>query len=120
MDLDELRRQIRSLVTLEDAPEPVLSRFCDLRGCPEAARERSSSRLAAGRADVVVTLRDRGTPSAKEELVRLAVAGGAHVEVVEESEALARLGGVGALLRYAGPDVALAEAATAGAAAART
>lgn len=76
--------------------------------------------LAAGRADVVVTLRDWGTPSSKEELVRLAVAGGAHVEVVEESETLARLGGVGALLRYAGPDVAVAEAATARADAVRT
>lgn len=63
--------------------------------------------LAAGRVDVLVLLRGWGTPAAREELVRLAEAGGAHVEVVEESEALARLGGVGALLRYAGPDVAV-------------
>lgn len=87
-------------------------------GLAAAGADEVGRALAAGRADVVVILRGWGTPAAREELVRLAEVGGAHVEVVEESEALARLGGVGALLRYAGPDVAAAEAATAGVAAA--
>lgn len=82
-------------------------------GLAAAGVEETRRALAGGRADVVVILREWGTPAEREELARLAEAGSAHVEVVEESETLARLGGVGALLRYAGPDVAAAGAAAA-------
>ena len=40
----------------------------------------------------------------KEEMVRLAQQTGCHVEVVEHSDALIQLGGVGCLLRYAAPE----------------
>jgi len=40
----------------------------------------------------------------KEEMVRLAEQAGCGVEVVEHSDALMQLGGVGCLLRYAAPE----------------
>lgn len=40
----------------------------------------------------------------REEMVRMAEQGGSEVEVVNHSDALIRLGGVGCLLRFAGPE----------------
>jgi protein required for attachment to host cells len=62
----------------------------------------SLSALQEGRADRVIVLdEDEGLDGARrEELTRLAIGNDVHVEVVQRSEELARLGGVGCLLRY--------------------
>jgi hypothetical protein len=58
--------------------------------------------LERGQADLLILLADdEGEDSTRrEELVRLAVRNDVHVEVVQHSEELAELGGVGCLLRY--------------------
>jgi hypothetical protein len=60
------------------------------------------SALLQGQADQLVILSDRDDAgsSLREELVRIAVQKDVPVEVVQESEALLQLGGVGCLLRY--------------------
>jgi hypothetical protein len=66
--------------------------------------------LEQGQGDVLVlTAQSDLDDETRNELVRLAVTTGAEVEVVADHEALERLGGVGALLRYAHP-VALTQA----------
>jgi peptide subunit release factor 1 (eRF1) len=62
----------------------------------------SRAALERGQADLLVLLADEAETagSQAEELVRLAVQSDVHVEVVEASEELEALGGVGCLLRY--------------------
>ena len=58
--------------------------------------------LEHGQADLLIMLADRDDMDVAhtEELVRLAVLNDVHVEVVQHSDELAELGGVGCLLRY--------------------
>jgi protein required for attachment to host cells len=62
----------------------------------------SREALERGQADQLIVLaQDEGTPGGRrEELVKLAVLNDVPVEVVQHSEELADLGGVGCLLRY--------------------
>ena len=62
----------------------------------------SREALEAGQADQLILLADGSSEETaqREELVRLAVQNDVHVEVVQHSDELAELGGVGCLLRY--------------------
>lgn len=62
----------------------------------------SRAALERGQADLLVLLADEAEAagSQAEELVRLAVQADVHVEVVQDSDELEALGGVGCLLRY--------------------
>jgi protein required for attachment to host cells len=68
--------------------------------------------LERGQADRLIVLADlKATDAARrEELVRLAVQKDVHVEVVQHSEELAELGGLGCLLRYETRSPAMAAA----------
>ena len=69
----------------------------DLGVAGEAATRRA---LQSGSVDILV-VRDNYEPAAtREEFTRLAIQGGARVEVVGEHQAFDHLGGIGAILRY--------------------
>jgi hypothetical protein len=80
-----------------------------LHGLAVAGTDASMVALRAGQADTLVLAKDYQSGAAwqfdaREEMVRLAQQTGCGVEVVEHSDALMQLGGVGCLLRYAAPE----------------
>lgn len=68
-------------------------------GLATAGLDETRTALETGAADVLVIASDL-EPRRREELVRLAEMSSAAVEVVDDDATLARLGGVGCLLRY--------------------
>lgn len=62
--------------------------------------EASKTALESGCGDLLVVDQDYPDTEQREELIRLAAQSAAHVETVQGSEVLARLSGVGCLLRY--------------------
>lgn len=73
-------------------------------GLAVAGTEETLRALEWGQADVLIMSRDFDPHfTVKETMVRLAEKSGCKIEIVAESQALAKLGGVGCLLRYSIP-----------------
>jgi peptide chain release factor subunit 1 len=106
---DELEQTVASILAQAES-EAALGTADRLVGAVRAdglgvaGLERTRRALEYGQADVLV-LADKAElrADARDELIRRAAQTGAEIEVVEGHEALERLGGVGALLRYRAP-----------------
>ena len=107
--LDALAREIEPLLARAQADDEgaiadqvVAAVQADALGV--AGLEHTRGALEQGQVDLLVLteLAEMGDET-RNELIRLATTTGADVEVVAEHEALQRLGGVGALLRYRHP-----------------
>jgi ribosomal protein L7Ae-like RNA K-turn-binding protein len=70
------------------------------RGLGVAGEADVRKALEYGYADMLIIDQDYENADAKEDLVRLAIGSGVDIETVKDSEKLARLSGVGCLLRY--------------------
>ncbi|MEM9081809.1 MAG: hypothetical protein AAGC74_14085 [Verrucomicrobiota bacterium] len=69
-------------------------------GLGVAGVEATREALLNGYADMLIIDADFEIPSVREDLVRLATRAGVEIETVRQSQSLARLSGVGCLLRY--------------------